>query len=118
MVTPKAPGDRKRKEPDGPVAYVTAEKAWINEHKEAYKKANLDKESKDLHKELKAQYAALSDDAKQPYKDAATTDKQRYEQECKDAGIETIDEKKAKKAAENAVEKAKKDAEKADEKEA
>ena len=117
--SPKTPGEgRKRKEPEGPVMYVKAEKAWINEHKEAAKKAKPDAESKDLTKELKAQYEALTDDEKQPYKDAAQKDKQRYEEECKEAGVETVDEKKAKVSAEKAVEKAAKDKVKDSEKEA
>lgn len=81
IMSPKTPA--KRKEPEGPAMYVTAPKAYINEYKEEYKKKHPEKESKDILKELKAQYDALSDDAKKPYEEAAAKDKQRYIEEMK-----------------------------------
>ena len=81
IMSPKTPA--KRKEPEGPTMYVTAEKAYANEHREEYKKKHPDKESKEITKELKAAYEALSDEVKKPYEDAAAKDKQRYIEEMK-----------------------------------
>ena len=81
--SPKTPGERKRKEPEGPAPFVPAHKAYVNEHKEEYKKKHPDKESKDINKELKAAYEALSVELKQPYEEAAAKDKQRYTEEMK-----------------------------------
>lgn len=130
-MSPKTPA--KRKEPEGPTMYVTAEKAYANEHREEYKKKHPDKESKEITKDLKAAYEALSDEVKKPYEDAAAKDKQRYIEEMKavrgrvqrasrtrpllavltvgdtagvQAGLETQDEKKAKAAAEREAKKA------------
>lgn len=82
-MSPKTPSGGKRKEPEGPTMYVTAAKAYINEHKDEYKKKHPEKEGKDINKELKAEYEALSDEVKKPYEDAAEKDKQRYNEEMK-----------------------------------
>ena len=50
---------------------------------------------------------------KQPYQDKEAEETKRYNEECKAAGIETLEEKKAKKDAEKAAKKAEKDAAKA-----
>ena len=62
-------------------------------------------------KALKAQWKELADDRKRPYQDREAEEIKRYNEECKAAGIETLEEKKAKKDAEKAAKKAEKDAE-------
>ena len=62
-------------------------------------------------KALKAQWEELADDKKQPYLDKEAQLRKKYSEECKAAGIETLEEKKAKKDAEKAAKKAEKDAE-------
>ena len=62
-------------------------------------------------KALKAQWEEMADDKKQPYLDKEAEETKKYSEECKAAGIETLEEKKAKKDAEKAAKKAEKDAE-------
>ena len=110
--TPKT-GASKRKTPDGgPTKPTSAYSAYSAEHREAYKKANPDKETGDVTKGLKLQWKELAADKKQPYLDKEAAEIKRYDEECKAAGIETTEEKKAKKDAEKAAKKAEKDAEK------
>ena len=61
-------------------------------------------------KALKAQWKELADDRKRPYQDKEAEEIKRYNEECKAAGIETLEEK-ARKDAEKAAKKAEKDAE-------
>ena len=109
--SPKTPGASKRKTPEGPTKPTSAYSAYAAEHREAYKKANPDKEAGEVSKALKAQWKELADDKKQPYLDKEAAEIKRYDEECKAAGIETTEEKKAKKDAEKAAKKAEKDAE-------
>ena len=61
-------------------------------------------------KALKAQWKELADDRRRPYQGKEAEEIKRYNEECKAAGIETLEEK-AKKDAEKAAKKAEKDAE-------
>ena len=110
--SPKTPGASKRKTPEGPTKPTSAYSAYSAEHREAYKKANPDKETGDVNKALKAQWKELADDKKQPYLDKEAEETKKYNEELKAAGMETLDEKKARLDAEKAAKKAEKDAEK------
>ena len=109
--SPKTPGASKRKTPEGPTKPTSAYSAYAAEHREAYKKANPDKEAGEVNKALKAQWKELADDKKQPYLDKEAEETKKYNEELKAAGMETLDEKKARLDAEKAAKKAEKDAE-------
>ena len=111
--SPKTPGASKRKTPEGPTKPTSAYSAYAAEHREAYKKANPDKEAAEVNKDLKAQWKELADDKKQPYLDKEAEETKKYNEELKAAGMETLDEKKARLDAEKAAKKAEKDDERA-----
>ena len=69
----------------------TAYFVFAGEKREEFKAANPDiaKDVGELAKKMGAAWKELSDEEKAPYEAKAKEDKERYERECEEAGIET-----------------------------
>ena len=74
--------DDKVKRPKNAYFFFTAE------HREEIKKNKPDLKQKEIFKELGELWKNLSDSKKKKYEDMAAKDKERYEKECKEKGIE------------------------------
>ena len=89
------------------------------EHREEIKKNKPDLKQKEIFKELGELWKNLSDSKKKKYEDMAAKDKERYEKECKEKGIEKGGKNKKKAGAKKESNKKNKkkndDAKKADE---
>ena len=105
--------DDKVKRPKNAYFFFTAE------HREEIKKNKPDLKQKEIFKELGELWKNLSDSKKKKYEDMAAKDKERYEKECKEKGIEKGGKKKkkaeAKKESNKKNKKKNDDAKKADE---
>ena len=105
-----ASSKRKQPEPTGPKAAQTAYFLFLAENRAKLTAEQPNLPNKDRMAALAKLWKGLTEEEKQVYQDLAVKDKERYVRECKEAGIETADEKRARQQAEAKKQKAAADA--------
>lgn len=97
-------GSLKRKASEGPKRPPSAMNAYVKQVFPEYRRSNPERETAELRKELKNAWETLDAKTQQPYHDAYDAEMAVYRQEMARLGLETSEQKKAKKDEERAVE--------------
>lgn len=105
---PKANKNKEEEEEEKIKRPMNAYMYFCAESREEVKKENPDAKAKDILHLLGDKWKALSEEEKKKYNDLAAKDKERYEKECKEKGVDNHKNKKKNKSKKEKEKKGKK----------
>ena len=105
---PKANKNKEEEEEEKIKRPMNAYMHFCAESREEVKKENPDAKAKDILHLLGDKWKALSEEEKKKYNDLAAKDKERYEKECKEKGVDNHKNKKKNKSKKEKEKKGKK----------